>query len=152
MFIGDVCKHDVVCAAPGTTVAHAARLMREHHVGDVIVVDRADAERMPIGIVTDRDIVVEVMAPGIDPATVTLGDLMSWGELVTVQETDTCADAVRRMHDKAVHRVPVINRAGVLVGVVSFDDILPRLASELSQLAELAALGRRRETRTRAPA
>jgi CBS domain-containing protein len=123
--------------------------MRERHVGDVVIVDRTDAERMPIGIVTDRDIVVEVMAAGIDPESVKLGDLVSWGELVTLQETDTFTDAIRLMHDKGVHRVPVIDRAGVLVGIVSFDDLLPRFASELSQLAELAILGRQRETRTR---
>ena len=149
MLIGQVCNRDVVCAGPATTVAAAAKMMREHHVGDVVIVDRSDAERMPIGIVTDRDIVVEVMAPEIDPSTVTLGDLVSWGELVTLQETDTCADAIRRMHAKGVHRVPVIDRAGVLVGIVSFHDMLPLFANELSQLAELAAMGRQREARTR---
>ena len=149
MLIGEICNRDVVCAGAETTVANAAKLMRDRHVGDVVIVDRTDAERMPIGIVTDRDLVVEVMAPQIDPSTVKLGDLVSWGELLTLQETDTHADALRLMHAKGVHRVPVIDRAGVLVGIVSFDDMLPRFANELSQLAELAALGRQREARTR---
>lgn len=152
MRIGEICNRDVVCAGRATTVMAAARLMREHHVGDIIIVDQADAERMPIGIVTDRDVVVEVIAAGIDPNAVTLGDLVSWGELATVQESDTYADALRVMHAKGVHRIPVINRSGILVGIVSFDDMLPRFASELSQLAELAARGRQREARTRVSA
>jgi CBS domain-containing protein len=152
MLVGEFCNRDVVCAARETTVAEAALLMRKHHVGDVVVVDRSDADRMPIGIVTDRDIVVEVVAPAMDPATVTLGDLVSWGELATLQDTDTYSDALRLMQDKGVHRVPVINRAGVLVGIVSFDDMLPRFAAELSQLADLAGRGRQRETRVRASA
>jgi len=149
MLIGEFCNRDVVCADREATVAEAAALMRKHHVGDVVIVDRSDAERMPIGIVTDRDIVVEVVAPALDPATVKLGDLVSWGELATLQDTDTYADALRLMHAKGVHRVPVIDRAGVLVGIVSFDDMLPRLAGELSQLADLAERGRGREVRTR---
>lgn len=148
MLVGEFCNRDVVCAGRETTVAAAAKLMRQHHVGDVVIVDRSDAERMPIGIVTDRDIVMEVVAPGIDPAAVTLGDLVSWGELATLQDTDTYADALRLMHAKGVHRMPVIDRAGVLVGIVSFHDMLPRFANELSQLAELAGRGRQRETRT----
>jgi CBS domain-containing protein len=149
MLVGEFCNRDVVCAGRQTTVAEAAMLMRKHHVGDVVIVDRSDAERMPIGIVTDRDIAVEVVAPALDPTAVKVGDLVSWGELATLQDTDTYADALRLMHEKGVHRIPVINRAGVLVGIVSFHDLLPRLASELSQLADLAELGRRHEARTR---
>jgi CBS domain-containing protein len=149
MVIGDVCNRHVICAARETTVAAAAKLMRQHHVGDVIVVDRVDAERMPIGIVTDRDIVVEVVALGVDPNAATIGDLMSWGELATVQESDSYVNTLRLMHDRGVRRIPVINAAGVLVGIISIDDILPRFAAELAELAELTARGRQREWKTR---
>jgi CBS domain-containing protein len=149
MVIGDVCNRDVVCASRETTAATAAKLMRQHHVGDVIVIDRADAERMPIGIVTDRDIVVEVVALGVDPNAVTLGDMISWGELVTAQESASYADTLRLMHDNGVRRIPVINATGVLVGVISIDDILPRFVVELSEMADLATRGRQRERQTR---
>ncbi len=149
MSIGDLCNREVVCATRDTTIAQAAKLMRHHHVGDVIVIDRADAQRMPIGIVTDRDIVVEVVALGVDPETVTLGDLMSWGQLVTAQETDTYAATLRLMHNKGVRRMPVVNAGGVLVGIISIDDMLPQFVGELSELAELAARGRKREEETR---
>src|SRR5512135_2073003 len=144
MSIGDLCNRDVICAPRETTVAQAAKLMRQHHVGDVIVIDRADAERMPIGIVTDRDIVVEVVALGVDPNVVTLGDMMSWGQLVTAQENDSYADTLRVMHDKGVRRIPVVNAAGVLVGIISIDDILPKLVVELSEAGDLAARSRQR--------
>ena len=150
MVIGDVCNRNVICASRETTVAAAAQLMRQHHVGDVIVVDRQDAERMPIGIVTDRDIVVEVVALGVDPNTLTVGDLVSWGQLATVQENDSYVDVLRLMHDRGVRRMPVINAAGVLAGIITIDDILPRFAAELSELAELTARGRRCERQTRA--
>jgi CBS domain-containing protein len=150
MVIGDVCTRDVVCASRETTAAAAAKLMRQHHVGDVVVIDRADAERMPIGIVTDRDIVVEVVALGVDPNAVTLGDMMSWGQLVTAQESDSYADTLRLMHDKGVRRIPVINRMGVLVGIISIDDILPRFVVEFSEMADLATRSRQQERQTRA--
>lgn len=149
MLTGDVCHRNVVCAPRETTAAAAAKLMREHHVGDVVVIDRADAERMPIGIVTDRDIVVEVVALGVDPNAVTLGDMMSWGQLVTAQESDSYADTLRLMHDKGVRRIPVVNAAGVLVGIISVDDLLPRFVVELSEMADLPTRGREREQQTR---
>ncbi len=149
MLIGDVCNRSVVCAPRESTVRTAASLMRQHHVGDVIVVDRADPERMPMGIVTDRDIAVEVVASGMDPDKVTLGELVSWGALVCVQETSTTGETLDVMHASGIRRVPVINAAGVLVGVISIDDILPRLSRELHEVAELAARGRQREIETR---
>ena len=149
MLIQDICNRDVVCAPRETTVVQAAALMREHHVGDVIVIDRPDAERMPIGIVTDRDIVIEVIAKGVDPRTATLGDLVPWGRLVTVEETDTDTETLALMHARGVRRMPVIDAAGVLVGIITLDDILPRLARELGQLAEFGQRGRERETQTR---
>jgi len=149
MLIGDVCKRSVVCAPREATVLTAASLMRQHHIGDVIVVDRADAERMPIGIVTDRDIAVKVVASGMDPAEVTLGEIVRWGELVCVQETSTTGETLDVMHACGIRRVPVINAAGVLVGVISIDDILPRLSRELHEVAELAARARQRETEAR---
>ena len=149
MLIGDVCNRNVVFATREMTVGEAASLMRRHHVGDVVVIDRADEQRMPIGILTDRDIVVEVVAPGLDPRTIRLGDLLSWGKLVTVEEKDTWSDTVRLMSEKGIRRVPVVNASGVLVGIVSIDDILPQLTKELAELAELSRRGRQREVETR---
>ena len=149
MLVRDICNRTVVCARRDASVSEAARIMRREHVGDVVVIDREDAERMPVGIVTDRDIVVEVVAKGVDPDAITVGDLVPWGQLVTVQENDDYEATIRLMHAKGIRRMPVINAAGVLVGIVSSDDMLPRLARELSQLAELGHIGRQREAETR---
>ena len=77
MIIGEICTRAVVTALPAMTVAEAAALMRRHHVGDVVVVDRDDHRPVPLGVVTDRDIVVEVVAKGVDPIVITLGDLLT---------------------------------------------------------------------------
>lgn len=149
MLIRDVCTREVVCAARDATVRTAANLMRQHHVGDVIVVDRADRDRMPMGILTDRDIAVEVVARGMDPEVVTLGDIVPWGALACVQETATDTETLQLMHERRIRRVPVINAAGVLVGVVSIDDILPRLSRELHEVADLVERGAQRPVTTR---
>jgi CBS domain-containing protein len=149
MLIKDVCNRNVVCATRETTVTDAADLMRHHHVGDVVVVDQLGDDRIPIGIVTDRDIVVEVVAPGLDTKVITLGDLLLAGRLVTVEGRESCPNTIRLMSAKGVRRIPVLNESGTLAGIVSVDDLLPHLATQLSELAELAARGRQREVKTR---
>jgi CBS domain-containing protein len=148
MKIGDVCNRNVVCATRDTTVVEAANLMRGHHVGDLIVVDWIDDQRIPIGIVTDRDIVVEVVAPGVDAKVIKLGDLLV-GHLVSVDESESCADTIRLMATKGIRRVPIVNAGGVLVGIVTIDDLLPQLAAQLAGLSELGGRARQRELETR---
>ena len=75
MAISEFCHRNVVCATRDTTVTEAANLMRQHHIGDVIIVETRAGKQVPVGIVTDRDIVVEVIAAGIDPTLLKLGDL-----------------------------------------------------------------------------
>ncbi|MEY4729592.1 MAG: hypothetical protein RL020_750, partial [Pseudomonadota bacterium] len=87
MPIGSLCNRNVVFAARDTTITGAATLMRHQHVGDVVVIDNVDGQHLPVGIVTDRDIVVEVIAMGLDAKVMTLGDILI-GNLVTVDELD----------------------------------------------------------------
>jgi CBS domain-containing protein len=149
MLISDVCNRNVVCATRETTISEAANLMRSHHIGDVVVVDRLDGDRVPIGIVTDRDIVVEVVAPGLDAKVITVGDVLLSGRLATVEGRESCPDTIRLMSAKGVRRMPVVNEGGALAGIVSIDDLLPHLATQLSELAELGERGRQREIQTR---
>ncbi len=148
MRIGEVCNRNVVCASRDTAVVEAARLMRHHHVGDLVVVDEADGRRTPVGIVTDRDIVIEVVAAGLDAKAIKLGDLLI-GTLVAVEEQESCAETVRFMAAKGVRRMPVVNSAGLLAGIVTVDDLLPQLATQMSELALLVGRGRQREVETR---
>jgi CBS domain-containing protein len=122
--------------------------MRQHHVGDVVVVDQEGTRRIPVGIVTDRDIVVEVVAAGLDPSALKIGDLLT-GPLVTVDEDEGYAATIYQMTERGVRRVPVVGAGGELVGIITFDDLLRQLATPLAELSELAGRERREEMRKR---
>jgi CBS domain-containing protein len=148
MLLKEVCVLDVVCCARNTGIVEAARLMRAHHTGTLIVVDDPDEERAPAGILTDRDIVVEVLGKGLDPARTTVAEVMS-GKLVIAHEDEDTAVAVERMHQHGVRRVPVVNRRGSLVGVFTRDDAMQLHAARATELVEIAAKGQTHERRTR---
>ena len=149
MTIGDFCRRDVISAPRETTALEAARIMRHHHVGDVIVVDESAGIRKPVGVVTDRDLIVEVMAAGVDPTAVKLGDLVL-RPAITVEHTAGYAETVRLMAVNGVRRMPVVGPGGALVGIITMDDMLRQLTSPLAALADLAGRGRSFEARTRA--
>jgi CBS domain-containing protein len=145
MTLGDICKRDVVTCRATDTVVAAAQFMRTFHVGDVVVVAERNWHRTPIGILTDRDIVVSVIAQ--DPAdleTLTVADVMS-RDLITARETDTLEDALERMDLNGIRRLPVVDGDGSLTGIVSFDDVLGMVSTELANLARLVNREQRRE-------
>lgn len=148
MPIGSLCNRNVVFATRDTTIAEASDLMRHKHVGDVVVVDSVDGERLPVGIVTDRDIVVEVVAMGLDPKVITLGDILV-GNLLTADELDERDDTLRLMCLKGIRRMPVVNVAGSLVGIVTVDDLIGELALELTEISKLTLKEQRREVQSR---
>jgi len=148
MSISEFCHREVVCATRETTVTEAAGLMRQHHIGDVIIVEHRGAKKIPISIVTDRDIVVEVIAAGVDPRGLKLGDLRL-ASLVTVREDQSYAQTVSRMSVEGVRRMPVVAADGSLVGIITLADMLWQLAAPLAALAGLTGRGRQFETVTR---
>ncbi len=148
MTIGEICNRNVVCATRDTTVVEAANLMRHHHVGDLVVIDDSEGRRRPLGIVTDRDVVVEVVAQGLDAKDIKLGDLLT-RHLTTAEERDSSSDVVRLMAARGVRRTPVVDASGTLVGIVTIDDLLPHLAAQLTELSDLAGRSRQREFQTR---
>lgn len=148
MPIGEICNREVVIAERNLSVDEAARLMRSHHVGDLVVIEKTGAYARPIGIVTDRDIVVEVVAAGVEPAALTVGDIMSQ-ELATVQETEGIFETMQYMRTQGVRRMPVIDRNGALVGIVTIDDLLGLLAEEMTELARAIARQQEREAAAR---
>lgn len=148
MSVGEICNRDVVIAEKDLSVAEAARLMRTHHVGDLVVVEERAGQRYPVGIVTDRDIVVEVVAADINPDAPTVGEIMG-PQLVFVREDEGVFEAVRYMRDKGVRRMPVVDGAGVLQGILTLDDLLGLLAEELTELAKLVSREQQREAAVR---
>ena len=148
MSIGEICTRDVVVAAASTTVDTAAELMRRHHVGDLVVVEERGGQRIPLGIITDRDIVVEVVAAGLDPKALTVGDIMG-PELVTGREEDGILDTLKIMRTRGVRRLPILDETGGLLGIVTVDDLIEVFAEELTDLARVISRGRAREAKIR---
>ncbi len=148
MAIGEICSRDVVFIAPGESVAQAARLMREHHIGSIVVVDRANGGLRPIGMVTDRDVAVGVVALGLDPEAIPVEVAMR-GSVATVRESDGVAAAVALMRSEGVRRLPVVDKSGRLVGLLAADDLIDLLAEEMGGLAGILQRGERREREER---
>ena len=149
MPIGEICVREVVVARRDTTVQEAAHLMRHHHVGNLLVVERNNGSgSVPVGIVTDRDITISVVATRLDPAVFTLGDLLT-GDLVAADEEQGIFETIQQMRQKGVRRMPVVNREGGLVGIVSLDDMVQLLADEMNELAKLVSNEQVREARTK---
>jgi CBS domain-containing protein len=137
MSIREYCNLNVICCEADAPIAEVAMLMRKHHVGDVIVVDnQQEGARIPIGIITDRDILIETIALDIEAKLFTASDLMS-APVTTVQEDAKVAEALGIMRGKRIRRLPVVTRAGTLFGMVTTDDFVNLLAAELSMIAGL---------------
>ena len=136
MGIGDFCNREVIVSYTTTSIAEIAQLMREYHVGCIVIVKRSAENNIPIGIITDRDIVLEVIAPAIDINAVTAGDVMS-SDLVTAREIDGVWETLQRMRNHGVRRVPVVNDEAVLVGILTVDDVLESLVGELNEVVHL---------------
>jgi len=148
MAIGEICNREVVFVQRETTVLEASRLMRQYHVGDLVVIDESAGKRVPVGIVTDRDIVLEIVCMELDASVLTVGDIMGL-ELATVRESEGVFETMRYMRSKGVRRVPVVDAHGGLVGIVTLDDLLEILAEEMNELARLVSTERKRESQTR---
>lgn len=148
MSIGEICNREVVIVQPEDTVLQAAKLMRQHHVGSVLVVDKNSGKPMPVGIVTDRDLVIEVVAPELDPDAITVGDIMA-SNFATVKEETGVFEAIQYMRRKGVRRLPVVDNEGRLIGIVTLDDLLALLSEEFVALAKLVSGEQQKETDTR---
>ncbi len=151
MTIGEICTRKVVVTSRGASIYEAAGLMREYHAGDLVVTEAFGDKRRPVGIVTDRDIVIEILAEGLNPEGLTVGDIMV-DHLVTLTEDDSIFAALRLMRSEGVRRAPIIDRGGALIGIISLDDLLELIAEELGDLASLIRAEYRKEEVSRRPA
>lgn len=144
MTVGHFCNREVVVTGKDSTIVEVAQLMRRLHVGDVVVVDASVGKPRPLGIITDRDLVIELIAAEVDLASVTAGDIMSF-ELITAKEEDSIWHTLRRMQHCGVRRLPVVNSRNELEGILAIDDVLEILAEEFSLLAKVSSFQLRRE-------
>ena len=148
MTAGEYCNREVVIVEKTESVREAIRLMRAHHVGDVVVVSRTNGSPVPVGILTDRDIVLEILAEDVDLDAVNIGDVMSF-ELTTVGADATLLETIKVMREKGVRRIPVVTPEGALVGILTLDDALEIIAEQMTDIIGLIARERTVEARRR---
>jgi len=148
MRIPEICTTEVVCCRPQASALDAARLMRHKHVGDVVVVSDPEGDRVPVGVVTDRDLTIEVLGNGRDAAQTTLSDVMR-SPLVVATESEDASSVLERMRFHGVRRIPVVDARGTLVGIVTLDDLLRALLSDMQTLLASQTKAQRREQSSR---
>jgi CBS domain-containing protein len=133
MTVGRICQREVDVAEPYESARAAAQRMATRCVGTLLVLDD---RRRPVGILTDRDLALRVVAEGKDAGTTTVAEAMT-PRPHTVEQGTPIEDALALMRAKAVRRLPVVSAAGELIGVVTLDDVLALLAEEMWQMGRL---------------
>ena len=144
MSVGEICNREVVTIEKSAPVVRAAKLMRQFHVGCVIVVADGVQPLKPVGVVTDRDLSIEILAQEVPVETVIVGDVMG-AELLTAREEDGIWETIMRMRAVGVRRLPIVSRHGELVGILTMDDLLQFIVGELSDLVKLVRREQKRE-------
>ena len=149
MNIGHLCNRTVVYTTKGEPVLDAARRMRDEHVGDLVVVEERDGRSVPVGVLTDRDIVVSLLAKNPDYLRqLTVGDVLT-RELVIARESEDVTHVIDRMRQHGVRRMPIVDAGGALVGIFTLDDLLELLYRDLESVAMLIRRERRVEIEKR---
>lgn len=145
MKVREFCSKEVVSIEPLASLREASLVMRNHHVGSLVVVERSDEGARPIGIITDRDIIVSVIAvPGARPEGIRVCDAMS-SHVALAREDDDVFEAVQTMRERGVRRLPVVASDGTLRGMVTADDVQRVVATEMAKLAGAIRKGAKRE-------
>lgn len=138
MYIGRLCRRDVITIQEHEELTAAAQLMRARHVGFLIVVtppeDRNGGKQKVAGVITDRDIVVGVIAREVPARELTVGDVMTRDPLLA-EEGQPIESVLCLMREVGVRRVPVTDAEGYLAGVLSMDDVLEAMAEQLVNIA-----------------
>jgi CBS domain-containing protein len=133
MNVGTLCQRNVITVGPGDELSAAARLMRERHIGYLVVVEGSGSGAVPVGVLTDRDIVVTIIARETESSQLKVGDVMTRNP-VSVPESESLSTALRQMRSIGVRRIPVVGKRGELTGLLSMDDVLDTLVSELQDV------------------
>lgn len=145
MKVVDMAVREVESILAAVSVRDCALAMRRQHVGSLVVVDE---KNVPIGIITDRDLAIEVLAQGLNPAALTVGDVMST-PVAVAHENENVIDALARLRERGVRRLPVVDAEGKLSGIVTSSNLLEELSMELDSLVRAIKASHTRETETR---
>jgi CBS domain-containing protein len=145
----EACQKTVVTTVERASLADVAKLMRDNHVGSVVVID-PPGSGIPVGILTDRDIVVSAVAANQDPRTLSAGEVMT-RDVVTALEDDDASWSLKVMRDRGIRRLPVVNRDGVLTGILALDDLLYGFTTTMVDAVQAVGVGRLVESFRRTP-
>jgi CBS domain-containing protein len=148
MKVGEYCNKCVVAIASSADAADAAKLMRTHHVGFLVVHREGDVLRKPVGVLTDRDLVLGVMARDVDPYAVTVEDIMSRQPL-TANESDGLNDLLQGLRLAGFRRAPVVDARGALIGIMTIDDAIEVITGLMCDVAGSIKSEQRQERRRR---
>ncbi len=132
MDVGRICTKEVIAVEPGDTIARVTQLLRENHVGCVVVHEGG----RPVGIVTDRDVAVRCGARREPIADIKVSEVMTKSPHTALMDEDVL-DVLERMRQAGVRRIPVLNEAGLLAGILTLDDILLHVARSMKHVAEV---------------
>lgn len=136
MSLRQYCDNEVSLLTQDSSILEAAQVMRKNHVGEVIIVEHQKAKTIPLGIVTDRDLVIEIMAMEVDVEKINLGSIMCF-ELITVSDDTSLNDALEIMQINGIRRAPVIDGSGALIGLINIESILKILTQDMTKLLKL---------------
>jgi CBS domain-containing protein len=148
MQLKDIYTPEVICCSKDTDAVAAAVLMRQRHVGALVLVDDVDGDRIPVGVITDRDLVVEVMAEGLEARTTRVGSLTR-KPVIIAQESEETGVVIERMRTHGIRRVPIVDHTGALVGIVTLDDLLVLVVDEANALVQTNRRGQKEERQQR---
>ena len=148
MTLKTICNREVLIAQKNDTLVEAAKLMREYQTGSIVIIEERNGLRYPAGIVTDRDLVIELIAKEVDINSVTLGDVM-YRDIILGKENDDVNETIKIMRQRGIRRLPVVDDRGVLVGIVTMDDLIDLISEQLKDLAALIGKQQNLEKRYR---
>lgn len=144
MNVGEYCKRGIATIPQRASAVEAAKLMRERRVGFLVVLDEECVERRPVGVLTDRDILLKVVACEVDPCSVMVADIMARQPMIAT-ESDSLSEAVRGMRLAGIRRLPVVDARGSLTGVIALDDAIVAVTGMLSDLSTSIGREQRQE-------
>lgn len=142
--LADLFERDVVSLDADSTVFDAAEKMLENHIGNIVITELKNGKRIPVGILTDRDIVVCAIARRLEPETTSVAEIMT-SDLVTATEDEDFAALVHLISDEGVSRLPIVDASGALTGVLTSKHLAQFFAQGLCQLSSLSRQQQSRE-------
>ena len=129
MIARELCTRKIVMVAQEATALEAAQLMLEHKVGCVVVTEKKNRENVPVGIVTEQDMVLKIVAGDARAGAIGITAVMS-EKLLTAREDENVLDVLQQMHTKRIRHMPIVNDQGELIGILASEDVLAFLARD----------------------